>query len=334
MFQGLADKAADYAETSAESTATDPKQTNETETQQTESQTSGLAPELKSFRNEQEGKQPLTREEIADLSKYDKVKLPDGTVVSRDELAKERLRQQDYTRKTQELAKQRAEVEQYLKERDAFKQERENLKYETNYALDLEKVMRNPDVYLKKFLDVYPKQFHERLFQDLKQQDSQGQQERASIDPRYAELMKETWETKQLLNQFMQQRHQEELMAFDATLDSLESKFKTQYPNANIADVYARLDKFAIDNGIQSVNQINKDEFARVFEKEMKQSHQEMEKRFEEWSKTQVKKQMEANKRGSDIGKGGGTPTQAPAKTKLKDVGDLMIRQMREAGEL
>lgn len=58
--------------------------------------------------------------EVLDLSPDITVRLPDGTEVSGEELAKGYLRQSDYTRKTQELAEQRKQLEAHQRVAEAL----------------------------------------------------------------------------------------------------------------------------------------------------------------------------------------------------------------------
>lgn len=322
MFQGLADQAAEHA--SAENQQT-------TNIDNGSSYDSNPMSQELNLKDHQEAKHPeqQTPTSVHDLAKLDKF-LVDGKEMTFKELKSHMLRHEDYTKKTQELAKQRQEIENFRRE------QAEEQKFSANYETDLRKVLSNPEAYLNKFLEIYPRKWHDQLFQDLEKNSQNPQSGQQAFDSRYLQLMRDNLQIKETLTSYENQRNEERLASIDQTLETKERALVEKYPQAHMGDVYTALQKFAKENNIniQTMGQKAMEQMTSEMEKLAKFSHEQFEKRAMEYQKTLAKRQIEANKKGSDIGRGGGTPTQAPQKMKLNRVADYMIGQMKDAGEL
>lgn len=334
MFEGLAEKAEQGWQDPGQSSATQNQETN-TEAQSQSAQSYDTAPELRgdkpqqneqSFDKQPQGNAQTTEQMLADLTKYEKVRLPDGTEMSRDELTRAIMRQQDYTKKTQELAKERRELEEF---KTRTSQESEQFKYQSNYTADFRKIQANPAL-LSEFFETYPKEYHAKILSDLQRM---GQESQNKVDPVYAKALQRQHEFESELKSLKEERHQENIMFVDSRLKSLESTLSQKYPKADMSTVYAQLDIEAQRQGvdIQAIK-ANPQLLDQTMEKLAKDSHERYLKSYEEYAKEQSKKQIEANKKGSDIGRGGGAPNSPPTKTKLKDVD--MVAAMRAAGQL
>lgn len=330
-FEGLAESAAESYSGSQSQQPTDP-QTKTNEQDFNQSGLNGSAPDLKSFNDNQGQDKQSARaaQALLDLSKQEKF-LFEGKEMTPRELKEAILRREDYTRKTQDLSRERQEIESARKE---FEQERT---FSANYEADLQKVLSNPEAYLNKFLEVYPKKYHEQMFSDLQRQ-SQGSQNQGSpnphVDSKYLQLYQKNLQIEETLNSLMNDRTQERVQSVDQSFANLEQKLTEKYPDAHLGDVYTALQKYAKDNNIsiQSMSDQGLSQMHKKMEELTKASHDYFDKRYSERSKSQAKAQIDANKKGADIGRGGGTPTQAPPKMKLRDVGDHMIEEMKRSG--
>lgn len=339
MFEGIAEKAeAGWQETPG-TTDTSTQQTTGNETGAPDLQTqshSDAAPELQRHETQTNNfdKQPQNvspeqqraLDSIADLSKFEKVKLPDGSEMTKDELTRAIMRQQDYTKKTQEAAKIRAEAEE-LKTR--YEQQSEQFKYESNYQADLRKVLANPHL-LNDFYKTYPREYWSKLDQDLQRN---GQENHQRIDPAYAKSLQKQHEFEAELSSLKEERQRDDLMFVDTRLKSLETTLSTKYPKADMASVYAQLDLEAQNQGVDlRAIKANPQLLDTTMEKLAKASHEKFLKSYEDYAKEKSKQQIQANNKGSDIGRGGGTPGAPKVATKLKDVD--MFAAMKAAGAL
>jgi|SRR6478736_43553 len=338
MFEGLAEKAESAWQDAPPSAVPQDSKSDfkVPETQEAQAQShDGAAPDLKPIeaQNNNLDKQPQGTSQqqleaaLADLSKFEKVKLPDGTEMTRDELTRAIMRQQDYTKKTQELARER---EQYEQLKTQTEQQAEQFKYESNYRADLNKVLANPSL-LNEFYKTYPREYWSKLDQDLQRLGQQEQTQR--IDPAYAKSLQKQHEFEQELTSLKEERQRENLMFVDSRLQSLETTLLTKYPKADMTTVYANLDIEANKAGID-INKIkaNPQVLDQMMDKLAKDSHDRFLKSYEDYAKEQSKKQIQANNKGSDIGRGGGTPGAPKASPKLKDVD--MYAAMKASGAL
>jgi len=325
-LEGLADQ--------AEKNWQEPGNNNENESAKAD-QSLDTAPDMsfKGTQNEpsfdkqpQQTAQEKLDQAIMDLSKADKVMF-EGKEWTRDELKRAIMRQEDYTRKTQELSRQRQEFENY---RTQLEQQVEQSKYENNYSADLRKVLNNPAL-MSEFFSTYPKEYHSKLLGDLQRYGQEGQGQQSRIDPVLAKTMAEMHEMKSKLSSYEEQRQQADAEFIDSRLKSLETTLSQKYPKANLETVYAKLDLEAQQQGLNFAQiRANPQLIDQAMDKLMKESHESFLKSYEAYAKEQSRKQIEANKKGSDVGKGGGTPNAPQPKAKLKDVD--MYSAMKSAG--
>jgi len=286
-FEGLADQAADK-ETADVSTAQ-----SDSLKQPTQDQT----PET-----EQQAKTP-SEQALLDLTKAGKF-LVDGKEMTWDELNKERLRHSDYTKKTQALAEER--------------------KFYDNLNADLKTVKSNPKL-VDEFKKTYPEKFHAYLDYVI---EKQQKQDTTQLPDEVMEKLKRVDhidELEQRLKSFEDERQQAESAKINNTLEQYEQKFTKKYPNAEIGSVYhaieAHVKKMRDENPEYGFKDLNE----KVIESFYKSTHDYFNKRFTEWQNNQLKSIREGNKMGSDIPPGGGVPSGAPTKMRLKDVADSII---------
>lgn len=180
-------------------------------------------------------------------------------------------------------------------------------KYWKNLDIDLENVKSNPSL-AAQFMQVYPKEFHKFLkTAGIREEVQEAKQ---SGDPVLLEKVER-------LEKYL---HNNEVKAKEAELDSIFAKHLTKYPEA-IEDVVMAKAQVLLDQGAEPTQEF--------WEKLFKSNHDAMLKRMTERQQKVVSTQREANNKGRSTGKGGGTPGQAPVKTKMRDVADVMIGDLR-----
>jgi hypothetical protein len=254
----------------------------------------------------QGGKTPAEAQAIADLSKFKEVTI-NGQKMSIEDLQKSIMRQNDYTRKTQELAKQRQEVE----------------KYESNIWADLEKVKRDPRL-ATEFKRLYPAKYHTAL--RFVQQGGDPQQAQAAQQGLPPELEERFNRYDQFINETTQEKVQAEQQALEANLQSFETNLLKKYPKADPIAAYTFAEnakaRFEQENGRPMTA---KDLNEKFMEPHFKASHDHQVKLFNQWQKEMAKQAQNTNRVASDTGRGGGTPGGAPSKMRLKDVADHIL---------
>jgi hypothetical protein len=233
---------------------------------------------------------------VMDLSKAEKV-LFEGKEWTPDDLRKSILRQQDYTKKTQELAQ----------ERETLKKESQ---YRENLEADIAKIKSNPAL-AEEFRKIYPKHYHWVL-------DQLGLKEASS--PKGPELPREVLERLEKVDKLEQSFTQKEKETFNAKLESIEQGLQKKYSYANLTDVYGAADAFFKENNVQP-NQVDD----KMLEPFFKASHEYNVQQFKSWQQDQLKQTKEVNEKASDVGRGGGTPGQAPKRMLMKDVEDQIL---------
>lgn len=258
---------------------------------------------------------------VLDLTKAEKF-LWEGKEMTPSELKKAILRQQDYTKKTQAHAEERRRFEE--ERRQFIQQQEETEKYSKNIDADIEHVLRDPSLEAK-FKEIYPEKYHQVLDQAL----SKSFGDKTSPDYEVKSLKQQL----QAINgRFQQQDAERAKTAFETQvrqnseiLDSNIARLATKYPNADEDSVLARAEYMAA--GMKKDENFNKN-FSTLLEKLYKENHAFHEKRYQEIYKKKVETQKQANAHGKDIGRGGGTPAQAPEKMKLKDVKNHILSTM------
>lgn len=243
---------------------------------------------------------------IAELEKLERFKF-NGQEYTPKDLEKSILRQQDYTKKMQEVSEQRKEYEAELKHRE----------YRANLKADIGHVLKDPSL-ADAFKKTYPEEYHivlENLLAKTQQQEVKT--ESIKLPPEILEKLENHDKT---LNEFKQKAYETEKQAVDARLDSYETKFTEKYPYSKnvLGQVYGALETYANQNKINNIQDIPESVFEHIY----KGAHEQMEKLAEQINEQKVKKQMNASQEGQDIGKGGGTPGEAPKKIRLRDVAD------------
>lgn len=241
---------------------------------------------------------------LAELEKMEKFKF-DGQEWTAKDLKSAYMRQQDYSRKTQELAEQRKSFE-------------ETRKFYVNLNADLQFVKDNPQ-YAQKFLETYPQEFHSALRQVLGQQSGQTTTQQQQNRGPDVDLMSRITNLEKVY-------HNQEVAKNQAELESTVKEFEAKYPNAipemvigRVFEAYNRM--LEQDPNVKLTKQMWEDTFKSV-DAMMKQ-------RESDRYRSKQQEQLKANKRAGDVSAGGATVGRAPQKFKsLKDVTAYAEREL------
>lgn len=246
----------------------------------------GSAPQQSNQGNAPQGQTPPS---VTDIGTLEKFRFGDREFTP-DQLRKQMMLHQDYTRKTQGVA--------------------ELKKYYDNLPHDLEKIKSNPRL-AEEFKQVYPKSFHaflNYLGVEAAQNQGMGQEEQRqqALDPQYV----------QKLDRLERYIKDQEVAKHEAVLEQKFSMLSKKYPDADEDAVLARAQSL-LDQGVELKDQ--------VWDKLWKNSHDTFQTKLQQKQKSTVGNQRAANMRANDNGSQGGTPGQAPQKMKLRQVGEYAI---------
>lgn len=252
--------------------------------------------------NTQEQSNNPTLSEMLELDKLEKFKFGEREWTPKDlqaELEKDKQRQADYTRKTQEIAQER--------------------KYYDNLRADLASVRQNPSL-AEEFKRIYPEKFHAYL-DDFGLSNSEAQaaanntpqgSEKPSLPPEFAQVLTR-------LEKIEGHFTEAETKALQREIDAAFAELGPKYPDADESLVLYKAD-MALKNGTPLRTEdgsLNREALESLF----KQENDRMKAKFESRYKQQVEKQKQANAKGRDVASGGGVPGQAPEKVSLAEAG-------------
>lgn len=244
-------------------------------------------------------------EQLLDLDSIPKFKFQ-GNEMTPEQLQKSFMLQKDYTRKTQEIAKQQ--------------------KYIENLAADLRKVRRDPSL-AGEFKKLYPEAYHQWL--ELVEQaaaeemDNSGSSEvPPMLAKQLAEMNKKLEEYDSTIKTLHEREHAANVKEIQSNLDKLFDGFNKKYDMANEAAVLAKAEAL-IQQGYKMTD--------AAWERLWKEDHGRNEANFSKRYESKIKKQLDAGKEGSDIGRGGGTPSPAKRKMSIRDVTDHMIASLSKS---
>lgn len=214
---------------------------------------------------------------IAELEKLGKIKF-EGREWTAQELKSAMMMQQDYSRKTAEIAQER--------------------KYHENLEADLESVRANPQL-VGQFKALYPQKFHQYLKYADSQTQSTGHQQSAVPQ----EVLTKLEELTAFKTNF-------EVKNLEAEVDQAYSKLSEKYPMADEVSVTARAER-ALKQGAQlrdAEGKLNVSELEKIFKAE----HERIKQVVDTHYKTQFEQQKAASSKARDVAGGGGVPGQSP----------------------
>ncbi len=251
---------------------------------------------------EQQRSEPAATQinDVADLDKLEKFMF-EGKEWTKDDLRRSILMQQDYTRKTQEVANERKSIEQ-------------ERKYTENVPYDLEKLARDPNL-IDQFKRVYPKSYHaaaDKLLASL------GISPKASAQKTGESAIPEEWRAE--LDQVKSMVRTYETEKYETQLNATFNTLKAKYPKAR-EDVIIFKARAELDAGNPPLTD---DQFEKLF----KDEHESSKKAFDDYHLSMIKEQKAANKKGRDVPNGGETPTSPPKRLTMKEATEAAIRDL------
>jgi hypothetical protein len=275
--------------------ASDQPKESTTEVEQSSQQESEPQTPQSQERNEQ-------AQALIDLSKAEKFMF-EGKEYTLDQLKREMMLQSDYTRKTQAFAE----------ERKQFEQQRE---LDSHFKADLPKLLRNPEL-IRELPKHYPKEYVDLAREYLKMS---GQPPKAQEGTALARDEIESL----IESKFRSHEEKLENQRLVNELDNVFAELKSKYPDMKDG----RMERFVLSE-LQAIDSTGKKIDRAVVESTFKQLSEWIGQSRESYHKEQLKKQSEANKKAKDIGSGGGTPGQSPAKMKLGDVKGALLNHLQ-----
>jgi len=205
------------------------------------------------------------------------------------------MRQQDYTSKTQAIAQER--------------------KYIDNLAVDLDRVRSNPTL-AEQFRSIYPEKYHAYLRYVLSENSANNPQSQSSYQQQQRQFAQLDPGVEMRINNLERTIRDKEVAAISAELDNKFRTLSEKYPFADEEAVIARAQ--ALLNKMKEMNPGNPD--IRISDKQWdalwKSQHERSYGLSDARYKKQVQSQINASKKGSDMGQGGGIPGQSPRQFK------------------
>jgi len=243
-------------------------------------------------------------EDLLDLDSVQKFRFQ-GEEWTPDSLQKAFMRQKDYTKKTTELAKER--------------------QYTANLKADLAKVKRDPSL-ADEFKKLYPEKFHNYLEIVLEQAEAMTQEANQSpndvppaVAKQLADLQKRFESYDQKIKTLDEREHAAKVTEIQTQLDQLFTGLNQKYDLAVEEAILAKAEAM-IANGYQMTN--------AAWERLYKENHKANEAKYNKRYTDQTKKQLEANRQGADIGRGGATPSPGKRKMNLDEAREHMIASL------
>ncbi len=227
---------------------------------------------------------------IPELDKLERFRF-EGRDYTPKEFKAAQLRQEDYTRKTQQLAETR--------------------KYADNFTADMQAVLDKPEL-LTKFKEIYPGEYHalaERYLKTGKQPDVQATP--ASTPGSQIQLPDEVQQMVREIQEYKQQVQEQKVHAASESINSLHTQMGTKYPYAD-PDVVDRRIEIAIEKGLK----ITTANLAKVYENTYKAHHEALKSKLDKQASRKVGDQVAAGKAARDTSGSGGLPGSAPKKHK------------------
>ncbi len=254
---------------------------------------------------EQQSERSEQAQALIDLSKAEKFMF-EGKEYTLDQLKREMMLQSDYTRKTQAFAE----------ERKQFEQQRE---FDSHFKADLPKVLQNPEL-INELAKHYPKEYVALAKEYLKLGGREAPQQQAQAG---ASLAKEEIDSL-IESKFKSYEEKIENQRLVSELDQVFDELKTKYPEMKDG----RMERFVLSE-LQAIDSTGQKITRNVVEDTFKQLNTWISGGRESHHKEQLRKTSEANKKGKDIGSGGGTPGQSPQRLKLGEVKGALMTHLQ-----
>lgn len=258
--------------------------------------------------------------DFLDLDKHERVRFQ-GKEWSLKDLQNSLLRHEDYTRKVQAT--------------------KEESKYATHFDADLESLL-DGQVSLADFKKVYPARYVQRAERILEKYSGKGTAEakaetpetftsRPALDPDTQAKLDQLIE----FQQSVEQRVMEAKTAQDAaTIDGWFQEYTKKYPEADEKLVTFEAGELMRLREESTGKPVDKKAAQEILEKVFKSDHDARLKRQVEKSRAQINSQKAAQKRGQDMGSGGGVPTAPSNKPRSMKEARERLEADADAGRL
>lgn len=205
--------------------------------------------------------------------------------------------------KLQEILSQNKTYEAQVKEYS------EGKKFEENLETDLDNVLQNPHL-AQRFKEIYPKKYHGIVDRILKTGQTQAQGQSQNNQQQSGGIPKELLPVVDDVKFLKEHVFKAQVETANAKLDALLPPIFKKYPLASEEQVYARAE------AVLAKGQTLSD---AAWERLVRESHEGITKKADQFYNQKLKSQLEKGKQGKDIGPGGVTPGQAPKKAKNFD---------------
>lgn len=260
------------------------------------------APEMDS---QVKGEQADAGNEPLDLDKVEKFYFR-GQELTPEEIDRGFMRQQDYTRKTQELSNER--------------------KFIQNLSADLESVRDNPQL-AEQFKKIYPENYHKFLEMVNKESSDSYDMDDAdenSLPPHVMEKLKKLDQIEQKLQAQEKQQHEAQVQAAEKVIDNMFDKFGKQFPYAVEDVVINRVQAMLEENRDNPNFRLTEGTWQRVF----KQVNDHYLKQFESRYRSQTEAQLKTSENASDSAPGGMAPGRQPKRLSFEEATEMAIQDL------
>lgn len=194
----------------------------------------------------------------------------------------------------------------------------EEKRFAENLDADLDSVLKDPTL-ASKFKELYPKKYHGIVDRVLRtgQGSAQPTPAQNSLPP---EVLARLENQDQRLKFFEERAYKAEVETASAHIDKVTKPLFDKFALANEDQVYARAETM-ISSGQKLTD--------AAWERLIRESHEHMTKKSDQFNGAKLKEQIEKGRRGADTGPGGSAPGQSPRKAKsLSEAGDEWYRQV------
>jgi hypothetical protein len=177
-------------------------------------------------------------------------------------------------------------------------------KFYDNLDSDLEHVLNDPSL-AQKFKTVYPPKFHSYVDKILRDKGQAAAPANTAQPGLPKEFLNKFGAMEQRLSFFEKRAFDAEVQSANAKLEALMPPLLTKFPLANEDQVYTRAEVL-----LQQGQKLTE----KTWERLVRESHESMKKRSDQFYSAKAKQQLDKGKQGADMGAGGGSPGLSPRK--------------------
>ena len=198
-----------------------------------------------------------------------------------------------------------------------------NREFEENLDADLDAVEKNPAL-AEKFKAVYPPKYHKLLDRILKTSAQTPASPQAAPNALPPEVMQKLQELEAWKKTQEQRAHQAEVKNAEAQIDKITEPLFKKYQLADETAVFAKAEAL-----LQSGQKLTE----KTWERLIRENHEAIQKRWDQFQGATIKQQMEKGRRAQDVGPGGATPGQAPQRPRtMREAEEALLAHVRSQG--